>query len=83
MYVSFSKDELVDIRINQGKHRTTVHAIANIFDMETLMNRTHAKPFNEQYEKSFQFLTKVPFHGLRYEAVFEKMRALKLVLMIM
>ena len=77
MYVSLSTDELADITITQTRHRTTVHAIADIFDMETLMNRTHAKPFNEQYEKSFQFLTKVPFLGLRYEAVFEKERVLK------
>ena len=43
------------------------------------MNRTRAKPFNEQYENSFEFLTKVPFHGLRYEAVFEKKRVLRWV----
>ena len=85
MYSSFSKqsltvvfvDELVDINITQTKHRTTVSAVAEIFDMQTLMNRTKAKPFNEQYEKAFPFIARCPLGDLRYEAVFFKGNVLR------
>jgi len=70
-------DELVDITITQREHRTTVSAAAQIFDMETLMNRTKAKPFNSEYEEDFPFLTKLPLTELRYEASFEWTQLLK------
>ena len=71
------KDELVEITVKQKKHRTTVSAMAEIFDMQTLMNRTQAKPFSEGYEAAFPFVARFPFHDLQYEAVFEKKRVLK------
>ena len=70
-------DELVDVTITQAKHRTTVTAVAQIFDMETLVNRTKVKPFDNEYEAAFPFLTKLPFTGLRYEASFEFNQLLK------
>ena len=65
--------------ITQTKHRTTVTAAAQIFDMETLANRTKAKPVNIEYEKAFPFLMKLPFTELRYEAAFEWSQLLKYV----
>ena len=52
-------------------------ADANIFDMQTLMNRTRAKPFSDDYEAAFPFLTKLPFTELSYEASFEWSKLLK------
>ena len=75
--VSFCLDELVDVSITQARSRTTVSAMAEIFDMETLMNRTNSKPFDDEYEKAFHFVTHCPLEGLRYEAIFFKGNVLR------
>ena len=65
-------DELVNINITQTKARTTVTAMADIFDMQTLMDRIKVKPFKEEYEKAFTFIARCPLGDLRYEASFFK-----------
>ena len=73
----FLQDELVDVTVEQKAHRTNVLAVANIFDMATLRNRTKASPLQENLEETFQFVMDMPIGNLRYEASFEWHRLLK------
>ena len=62
----------MEITITQLAARTTVSAVADIFDMKTLMDRISVKPFNEKYEAAFPFISRCSLEGLRYEASFFK-----------
>ena len=67
----------MDTTITQLPGRTTVSAEANIFDMKTLIARLDVKPFNEEYETVFPFISRCPLEGLRYEASFFKGNVLR------
>ncbi|XP_065051182.1 uncharacterized protein LOC135680889 isoform X1 [Rhopilema esculentum] len=71
-------DELVDVRVNQREHRTNVKAKANIFDMETLRNRTKAECLKPALRKAFLFPQIFPINNLGFEASFEFNKVLKL-----
>ena len=67
----------MSINITVLKVRTVVTAFAEIYDMQTLMNRTKSRPYNDEYEKAFPFITRCPLEGLRYEAIFFKGNVLR------
>ena len=63
--------------VTQLRHKMILTALSDIYDMNTLMSRVHAKPFDSDYESAFPFLTTIPFENLRYEASFQKTKVLK------